>query len=61
MILEHCLKLKGWQGPPNINKVKQHALVLFFLRTVCLLSLFRHKKNHLVMIFYYCMIYIVHH
>ena len=25
---EHCLKLKRWLGPPNINKVKQYEIVL---------------------------------
>ena len=27
---EHCLKLERWQGPPNINKVKQYEIVLSF-------------------------------
>ena len=25
---EHSLKLERWQGPPNINKVKQYDIVL---------------------------------
>ena len=25
---EECLKLERWQGPPNINKVKQYEIVL---------------------------------
>ena len=26
---EHCLRLERWQGPPNINKVKQYNTVKF--------------------------------
>ena len=26
----HCLKLRSWQGPPNINKVKWYEIVLAF-------------------------------
>ena len=25
---EHCLKLERWQGPPNVNKVKQYEIVV---------------------------------
>ena len=27
---EHCLKLEGWRGPPQINKTKQYEIVLPF-------------------------------
>ena len=27
---EHCLKLKGWQGPPHVNEVKRCEIVLSF-------------------------------
>ena len=27
---EHCLKLERWQGPPNINKLKQYETLLSF-------------------------------
>ena len=29
-VLEHCLKLESWQGPPHINKVKQYEIVSSF-------------------------------
>ena len=39
-----CLKLERWQGPPNINKVKQYDIVLVYsvMKTsrVCFFSLF---------------------
>ena len=28
---EHCLKLERWQGPPDINKVKQYEMDLSFM------------------------------
>ena len=30
MFLHHYLKLEMWQGLPNINKVKQYDIMLFF-------------------------------
>ena len=27
---EDCLKLERWQGPPHVNKAKQHETVLSF-------------------------------
>ena len=29
-ILEHCLELERWQGPPHVHKVKHYEIVLFF-------------------------------
>ena len=26
----HCLKMERWQGPPHINTVKEHEIVLSF-------------------------------
>ena len=37
---EHCLKLERWQGPPHVNKVKQHETVSSVSRSVYLFSLF---------------------
>ena len=28
--MRSCLKLERWQGPANINKVKQYGIVLSF-------------------------------
>ena len=41
---EYCLKLERWQGPPHMNKVKQHKLCCP-LRSVCLFSLFSHENK----------------
>ena len=35
MSSEHCLKLKKWQGPPLINKVKGDQIVLSFKVSLC--------------------------
>ena len=37
-IPEHCLNVERWQGPPHINKVKQHEIVYLF-------SLFSHVNK----------------
>ena len=29
-VLDHCLKLERWQGPPHINRVKQYEMMLSF-------------------------------
>ena len=44
---EHCLKLEGWQGRPEINKVKQ-LVCLFSHENVYSVNLFRHNKRKLV-------------
>ena len=43
-VLEHYLKLRSWQGPPHINKVKQYKLCCL-LSSVCLFSLFTLENN----------------
>ena len=34
---KHCLELRRWQGPPNVNKVNQYEIVLCFKKkkTLC--------------------------
>ena len=41
---QHCWKLERWQGPPHINKVKQHEIVLSF-KVRLLIQLISHENK----------------
>ena len=44
------MKLERWQGPPDINKVKQSVIVLSF-KVSLLFSLFSHENKESLLLF----------